>query len=163
MANLRRLQLTLSCFLAVLLAGGAVLPPPAVWRCDHAVRVVNAHFAPAVTAMPCRVGGGMPPMACCAFPRQSARRRVSGNASVSRAACRPVLTQPGALSTATAPESRLRLRQRPAAEQPALTVCAALLPAFPICTALSRRPPLPAGRSQAAPRHAPGLRAPPVA
>jgi len=163
MATMRRLRLVLSCFLAVLLAGGAVLPLPAVWQCRHAVLVVNAGFAAPPLAMPCRMGGRMPPMACCAPPQALVQRPSPAQQALSRAACRPVLTRLAALSTANTPESPLRLRVRLAFVHAVLPLSASLLPTVPRELSLRHRPPPAVGVSRSALEHAPGLRAPPVA
>lgn len=52
--TIRRLQLALSCFLALLVVGGTVLPPATVWQCRHAVRVVALLPAAGPAVMPCR-------------------------------------------------------------------------------------------------------------
>ena len=162
MATLRRLQLAFSCLLAVFLACGTALPPPALWQCHHSTRVVNAAFAAPLSAMPCQTSGPpMPRMACCSSNPSVSAQKTPVKQSLSRPACHPTLTRLAAFPAAGMNETRARLSL--ASLPAAFPLCAALLPSMPTNLTLRLRPPPTAGLSQSAPEHFPGLRAPPAA
>jgi len=165
MVILRRLQLLLSCLLAVLLVSGSALPPAALWQCRHAARVVDAAFVALPSAMPCSRGGRMPPMACCPPEKVVVRwgSSLTCKPALLCAPCQPTLTRLAALPAASITETNARLRLSLASLPPAFPLPAAFLPSAPIILSLRQRPPPTLGQSQSAPEHAPGLRAPPVA
>ncbi len=166
MAIWHRLKLILACFLAAVCAGGAVLPPPAVWQCRHAVRVVDAAWTgPRSAAMPCRMGDApMALMACCLpspakfFPAASSRRPA-----LAAPACHPVLVSLAALPLANAPQAQAHLRRSLAVLISLLPLSAALVPPVPAVLSRRQRPPPTLGFAQSAPAYSFGLRAPPAA
>lgn len=98
----RPLQLSfLACLLALLTASGSALPPPVLWQCHHAARVVLAPFAAMPSAMPCRMTG-MPmsqgPMACCPSPQAVLSKKATAQGkplhqqALSRPPCDPTFT-----------------------------------------------------------------------
>jgi len=161
MTTSRRLKLLWSCFLAVILTVGNAAPPLALWQCRHASRVVSAADAPR-SVMPCGMSGApMPRMGCCPPERVAAPRNPLHAPDLSRPACNPTLTRLAALPPASV--SKAHLRRSLALLLPSFPLTAALLPSVPAVLSLRQRPPPSLGVSQSALKHAPGLRAPPVA
>lgn len=164
MADLRRIRRAFSWLLAVLLVSGASLPSPALWQCRHVSRIVGAAFTVTPSAMPCRMGHGqMPQMACCP-PRHSVIQPHSGaHQTFSRPACQPTLTRMAALPAATFSEPRTHLLQSLVSAQAEFPLPWNARSPAPTALSLRQRPPPSVVVFLSAPRHAPGLRAPPTA
>ena len=164
---LQRLRLVIACLLAVLLVGGNILPPPALWQCRHSSRVVSAAFAPA--AMPCLMGSSpmndaMPPgMPCCRPVKSAASRSPHGKQAFSSSPCHPALTSLAAVPAPGRIEAGSSLRQSLSAMQAVLPATAAFAVSAPLTLTGRQRPPPTVSSPPSAPAYSFGLRAPPVA
>jgi len=168
MKLLRRLKLTISCLLAVLLVGGSTLPSPALWQCRYSSRIVSAAFTAAPSAMPCLMGrstlnGAMPSMSCCHPLKSAAPRSSHGKQAFSYPGCHPTLTLLAAVPAPGRTEAGSSLRQNLLAMQAVLPMTAAFAVSAPITLSLRQRPPPPVSLPPSAPAYSFGLRAPPVA
>lgn len=168
MKLLRRLKLTISCLLAVLLVGGTTLPSPALLQCRYSSRLVSAVFIAAPSAMPCLMGssamsGTMPSMPCCHPAKATVSSSSHGNQAFSRPVCHPTLTPLAAVPAFSVMEASLRLCQSLAAMQGVLPKAAAFAVSAPITLPGRQRPPPTLGSPPSAPAYSFGLRAPPVA
>ncbi len=167
MKLLRRLKLTLSCLLAVLLVGGTILPSPALWQCRHSSRLVSAAFADAPSAMPCLMDGSpmrgtMLYMPCCRFAKAAAHSSTQGKQAFSHPTCHPTLTSLAAVPAPGMARASLRFCRSLAAMQAVLPMTAAFGVSAPSTLCLRQRPPPTGGLALSAPSYSFGLRAPPI-
>ena len=168
MKLLRRLKLTISCLLAVLLVGGSAVPSPALWQCHYSSHVISAAFGAAPSAMPCLMGssamdGAMPPMPCCHPAKPTAHSNTLGKQTFSSPTCHPTLTSLAAVSALGNLGTSLLLRQSLAAMQASLPLTAAFAVSAPITLTLRQRPPPTVTSPSSTPAYSFGLPAPPVA
>lgn len=165
---MQRLKLVISCLLAVLLAGGSVLPPPALWQCHHSSRLVSAAFAAAPSAMPCLMGrsalnDAMPSMPCCHPGKSAASRSPQNRQAFSAFPCHPVLTSLAAVPAPGVREASSSLRQSLSAMQAVLPMTATFAVSALITLTGRQRPPPTFSFSPSPPAYSFGLRAPPAA
>ena len=169
MKPLRRLKLTLSCLLAVLLVGGSALPSPALWQCRYSSRLVSAAFAATPSTMPCLMSGPATSealsssMPCCHPLKLTTHGGPQGKQALSRPACHPTLTSLAAVSAPGRTEAHSSLRQSLASVQAALPQAAAFAVSACFTLPLRQRPPPTVGSPSSAPTYSFGLRAPPTA
>ena len=168
----RPLQLSfLACLLALLTACGSTLPPPVLWQCHHASRILLAPLASRTSAMPCRMAGmamSQGPMACCPVPHATPSReaaKTGGSPSeqvIGRPACDPTFTLLDASPAAQVRPSQDQWGQHQSASPLSRPLPAPSFYCAPITLCHRQRPPLASlFLSDALAR--PRLRAPPAA